>query len=313
MGCWVSSQREARKKDTLSEERVRKLDEIGFSWDTAAPPTWDERLDELMKYKTEHGHCNVPKSLGPLGVWVGTQRLQRRKDKLSEGRIEKLDDLGFNWGIARGTPPTWDERHEELKEYKAEHGDCNVVQTQGPLGIWVHNKRARRKKGKLSEEEIQKLDDLDFNWGTERVLRGPLTTWDERLNELRKYKAEHGNCNVPAKQGSLGEWVRNQRYRKCNMSKARVQKLDDLGFEWGPTHIPATIGDYWDNKKNYTRVERPPVPYTDGQSCLRTCQKCKVDATTDSLVYRCSNCGNWYHEECHVPGGHTCNNLNCYS
>ena len=43
-------------------------------------------------------------------------------------------------------------------------------------------------------------------------------------------------------------------------------------------------GDYWENVKNYTRVERPPVPYTDGQSSSRTCQKCKEDATTFIVV-----------------------------
>ena len=101
------------------------------------------------------------------------------------------------------------------------------------MGDWVHNIRRRRKKGKLSEEQIQKLDNLGFSWGTDRALRGTLPTWDERFDELRKYKTKHGNCSVPQRQGPLGQWVSKQRYRKDKLSEKRVQKLDDLGFNWG--------------------------------------------------------------------------------
>ena len=49
-----------------------------------------------------------------------------------------------------------------------------------------------------------------------------------------KYKAKHGHCNVPTRQGSLGKWVNNQRsaYTKGKLSVERVRKLDDIGFGW---------------------------------------------------------------------------------
>ena len=256
---WIYSQHHAERR-----KRARNLDDLHFNWGAHGPggkpgpspvkvaaastscpaakttvralvpiSTWDERLDELVKYKTEHGHCNVPKRHERLGRWVDTQRSRRKQGKLSEVRVKKLDDLGFNWGTARGILPTWDERYEELKHHKLEHGTCNISQSQGPLGDWVHNVRRRRKKGKISEEQIQRLDDLGFSWGTDRALRGTLPTWDERLDELRKYKTKHGNCSVPQRQGPLGQWVSKQRYRKDKLSEKRVQKLDDLGFNWG--------------------------------------------------------------------------------
>ena len=49
----------------------------------------------------EFGNCNVPVSHKPLGTWVSTQRTQRRQSgegKLSQDRIRRLDELGFNWG-----------------------------------------------------------------------------------------------------------------------------------------------------------------------------------------------------------------------
>ena len=104
----------------------------------------------------------------------------------------------------------WNVMYREMETFKAEHGHCNVPQKQGSLGVWASKQRQARKKDKLFEARVQKLDDLGFNWGNNRDPRDTLSTWDERLRQLKKYKAEHGNCNVPQKsQGSLGEWQNN--------------------------------------------------------------------------------------------------------
>ncbi|EJK44642.1 hypothetical protein THAOC_36805 [Thalassiosira oceanica] len=58
-------------------------------------------------------------------------------------------------------------------------------------------------------------------------------TWDERFDELTHYKAGHGHCNVPRNEGSLGQWVINQRKaeKKGKLSDARKLRLDGIGFE----------------------------------------------------------------------------------
>ncbi|EJK47752.1 hypothetical protein THAOC_33510 [Thalassiosira oceanica] len=222
LGKWVHNQRTERKNDKLSEKRVQKLDGLGFVWKPrSSPMTWDERLAELTRYKDAHGDCRVPRSHGPLCHWVKGQRAARKKDKLSEERIRKLDNLGFEWS----NTCQWDERLDELTSYMEEHGNCDVPQGQGALGTWVHNQRQR--KGNLTNERVQQLDNLGFNWG--RISHG----WDERLDDLIEYKAEHGHCNVPQGQGTLGIWVHNQRLRKRQLSEERLKKLDDLNFNWG--------------------------------------------------------------------------------
>ena len=249
LGGWVQHQRKVRKKGKLLEERVQKLDELGFVW---APPrgprrgtnsAWNERLDELAKYQAEHGHCNVPQSHGPLGKWVQHQRLNLKEGKLLEERVQKLDELGIVWapprgprGPPRGTNSAWNERLDELARYKAEHGHCSVPAIQGSLGRWVHMQRRNRKKGKLLEERVQKLDELGFVWAPPPGPPGGTNSiWNERLDELAKYKAEHGHCNVPASRGSLGRWVHNQRsyVKKGELSKECVKGLDGLDFNWG--------------------------------------------------------------------------------
>ena len=203
-------------------------------------PKWDERLEQLIKYKAEHGHCSVSVSQGPLGGWVQHQRKVRKKGKLLEERVQKLDELGFVWapprGPRRGTNSAWNERLDELAKYQAEHGHCNVPQSHGPLGKWVQHQRLNLKEGKLLEERVQKLDELGIVWAPPPGPPGGTNSiWNERFDELAKYKAEHGHCNVPASRGSLGRWVHNQRsyVKKGELSKECVKGLDGLDFNWG--------------------------------------------------------------------------------
>ena len=66
------------------------------------------------------GHCNVPATYrhSPLGTWVGKQReeYKKLKDKkssqLDKYRIDKLNDIGFQWSLLNWTTVSWDDRFE---------------------------------------------------------------------------------------------------------------------------------------------------------------------------------------------------------
>jgi len=69
-------------------------------------------------------------------------------------------------------------------------------------------------------------------------------TWDERYGELKRYKEQFGDCNVPQdweENPLLGNWVDAQRrfQSKGLLSAKRKTRLDELGFDWGPlTFLP---------------------------------------------------------------------------
>ena len=50
LGEWVSKQRQLDKQGRLSEERVRKLDRLGFVWDKDEA-NWEANFQELKRYK----------------------------------------------------------------------------------------------------------------------------------------------------------------------------------------------------------------------------------------------------------------------
>ena len=131
LGKWVNRQRVAYGAGSLAQDRIDRLSSIGFKWKQTDPETvpWETRFDELVQYKAKHGTCSVPNRLGPLGRWVTSQRSAYMAGSLARDRIQRLSSIGFKW---RKRLP-WETRFDELAQYKAKHGDCNVQARQGKL------------------------------------------------------------------------------------------------------------------------------------------------------------------------------------
>ncbi len=130
-----------------------------------------EGLGYLKAYKKEHRDCRVPerfktKDSYGLGLWVSNRRRDYKEGALSQDRIDALEALGFIWDpIEHG----FREGLSRLSVYKKEHRDCRVphkfkTKDGYGLGLWVSNRRADYKRGKLSQERIEALEALGFIW-----------------------------------------------------------------------------------------------------------------------------------------------------
>ena len=126
---WVAAQRVFCKRGMLLGKRMARLDGLGFAWqvspgrkrrhsnilarvsypnvpttleDSALSVSWEDRFAQLVAFRHQHGHCNVPyKSAehGELGRWVTTQRTFARYGLLRSERKEKLDEIQFVWDL----------------------------------------------------------------------------------------------------------------------------------------------------------------------------------------------------------------------
>ncbi|MDY4960476.1 MAG: Helicase associated domain protein, partial [Chlamydia suis] len=233
LASWVSHQRRDFKEGKLSEDRIARLEEIGFVW-RVLEEEWEENFLELQRFREEHGHCKVPRGYPQnpqLASWVSDQRKKFKKGKLAEDKIARLEEIGFVWDVLE---EEWEKNFLELKRFQAELGHCNVpsVYPQNPsLGVWVSNQRADFKKGKLAEDKIARLEEIGFVWD---VLE---EAWEENFLELQRFREEHGHCNVPNRypqNPQLASWVSNQRYafKKGELSEDKIVRLEELGFVW---------------------------------------------------------------------------------
>ncbi len=124
-------------------------------------------VSELVRFKEEHGHCNVPRGWSEnleLGSWVTTQRYNYRRGKLSPDRVERLEARGFEWDPIAAL---WEERFSELVRFKEEHGHCDVPMgwsENAALGKWVGHQRTRAKKGIMTDEQRRRLEEIGFRF-----------------------------------------------------------------------------------------------------------------------------------------------------
>jgi hypothetical protein len=171
---WIGDQRLIRKRGRLSEDRIRRLDELGFEWESDAAK-WDEMFERLAVYKMQNATCAVPLKWAEdpeLARWVNRQRSNKKRRLLSEDQLRRLNALGFEWDPRSAL---WESMFACLVAFKAHTGHCRVpIRWRDPaqldrdnarLASWVNHQRQLRKHGRLSEDRIRRLDELRFDWG----------------------------------------------------------------------------------------------------------------------------------------------------
>ena len=246
LAAWISNQRERRKKCLITDEQARRLDELGFTWQHRERGSWEDRYQDLLKFKEKHGHCNVPvtyKETAKLGGFVNSMRTKKASGDLSQQRIELLERVGFQWAIKElANADAWDSRYAQLVAFKATHGHCKVPYAwpENPLlGRWGGQQRQQKKSGKLHPKREEMLNAVGFDWGFTRDLGGvnPKDLWALRYEQLVEFKKQNGHCVVPYNQPDnrqLGIWVSNQRSnRKQNkLTPERERLLNEIEFSW---------------------------------------------------------------------------------
>lgn len=249
-------------KTILTQDRVQKLNDIDFVWNVREKQ-FEQNLGELRIYKEMNGHIDPRYMNGKLALWVrrmekeyrlylqatskeaedAVMSTERRLALESVGFCEQMFDEPRPRSTVKHQRATWEERFEELQEYKKVNGDCLVSKNYGPLGSWVRSQRHLRKEqgtmgvsfeggGQLSQDRVDRLNDLGFVWDVHQY------QWNQTYHDLLAYRNEHGDCNVPMSFGGLGLWVFNQRahynsYRRgqsSHMTESRLQMLESIGF-----------------------------------------------------------------------------------
>jgi flagellar biosynthesis GTPase FlhF len=166
-----------RKKEQMEYARQRKREqEEQVPKARGKQKTFDDRMEDLKRFKETHGHANVSISEDKsLGQFCNKTRHTRKNPgngkQLTAERIAALDALGFIWTTQEYVTRSFDEWIHDLREYKKTHGHVNVNRHEdSSLSRFCvdvrHSLKQAEKDGtrKLTEERIARLDDLGFKW-----------------------------------------------------------------------------------------------------------------------------------------------------
>ncbi|VEU34724.1 unnamed protein product [Pseudo-nitzschia multistriata] len=109
LAMWVKRQRHQhnllaeKKPSTLTGERIKLLESIGFIWN-CLDSAWEKNFQDLRAFAICHGHFSVPHTYEKntkLSSWVVNQRRQcklvedGKPSSMTKHRFEKLEQIGF--------------------------------------------------------------------------------------------------------------------------------------------------------------------------------------------------------------------------
>ncbi len=256
LGSWIQTQRRVYSGAVtggLTEEKVRKLNEIGMIWD-ARDQSWNNALAELQTYFNEHGNLDIKARYETpdgfkLGRWVCNLRTKVRTKGLDQAltpeQQQQLAELGMIWDR---NSEKWEDYFEAAENYYKTHGNLDVmtkyVTENGlPLGRWL-SEISHQACGEnqdqisLSEEQLKRLRSIGF-----RQEKKTDRQWNEKYMLARNYYETYGNLNIPLSYSingvRLGRWIANVRSKRKHpassgmvLGEERIRQLDSIGMNW---------------------------------------------------------------------------------
>jgi len=236
VGQWVNVQRvNYRKKQFLSESRIRRLEAIGMDWQTADERFWNESYQNCKLYFEQHGSLEGIRTADPhLAAWLVFQRKKYKEGALSTEKIQLLEAVGMIWSF-----DTWEQFYEAAKRFYEQNGHLDIqvgyVTEDGlKLGRWFRTMRNMHREGTLSEKKQKLLEDIGMKWDSQ-IMRN----WFDKYRLAKEYFEEHGNLNIKVKyiapDGTrLGTWISTQRshYLKGILSDEQIEMLEKIGMVW---------------------------------------------------------------------------------
>jgi hypothetical protein len=205
---------------------------------------WMSKFLAVQAFYRKYEHLSIPDKT--LSQWLTYQRLHAKT--LDDRRLALLDSIKYKDAQVSGgrkrDEEKWKTRYGELEKFVLEKGSMRGLPTS--LRSWINRQKSKFKDHLLQPNQQRLLEEIGVDLPGDKPRAGSDskkthydTTWMGNYHKLKRYREEHGDCNVPYRftdDPSLGEWVSNQRKRlKLNgkdHDDYRVEKLNKQGFEW---------------------------------------------------------------------------------
>ena len=211
---WLKCLCERLKYNKIGNAKLKLLEKLDFSPDEWRAKLskqeefqrWETKYQELRIFHNQNGHVDLPKG-HRLIPWIRDQKheykllMETKESKMTLSKMQKLIEIGFVFQKLKPRPPTWQERLQQLKQFKERYGHCDVRKDEKTgLGTWVINQRYKynqfkkgERKTNIPEELLRELADIGFNF---QLGKTP-GNWDDWYQELVEYKAIVSHISFP--------------------------------------------------------------------------------------------------------------------
>jgi len=230
---------EARKESGSHRRENRAL---------RASAEWEQRLVELLEFKLAHGHAKVPRGWPQDRSWpTGSQTSDGWCGRgFARGPVPAPAGMRVHWEGQKerllAQEQTWQRMLGALRTFQRTFGHLDVPRgwhVEPRLPGWMATQRLLRRRGKLHQDRLSRLDELGFKWTQLRNGSAPVRpqppggrsgAWDRMFVALQEYRRTYGNCNVPAAGRPIGDWPPGWRISARSKGAAILLRNDSVSW-----------------------------------------------------------------------------------
>lgn len=213
---------------------------------------WDKWLADLISYKEKFGHCLVSESQKEYGLlyhWILNQRKNYKCNILKKDRIDRLNNIGFNWAPK---DTIFYQNYKIAKKFYERTGHLRIKTKRKDIYKWLDGNRRSYQNGTLTQDRIDALNAISFDLSAE--IKDLKNLFDKNLQDLKDYGSKIGEINLKDsdKNRKLVIWLQSIRskYLRGKLTKDQITKLEESG-------VALDIYEYrWDEKLNKYHKEK---------------------------------------------------------
>ena len=256
---WAADQRRAYKKGALSEEKKKKLDDIGYPFmQTKADKSerrkqpsekqkqkWLENAEKVIAFAESHAPDELRTDTVYDGLniygWIKAQRRRFEDGKITDERQVEIMQRILNSKLLDKTSH-WDLMYEVAVRFFAEHGfetavPADIVVDGSSLKSWLNNEKNivwGNYDTSRTAEQLEKLAKIGI---TPDMKNGLDRRWDRQLERVRAFVEEKGRLpyySVRRKdEFPIAVWINNQKNKAKQgmLTEEQIKMLSNLGVE----------------------------------------------------------------------------------
>ena len=204
LGIWCNSRRQDKKVGRLTKERIGKLEQLpNWFWD------WDKQFDnnyqQLFEFVSTEDRIPSTNAINAiekkLGGWCSRIRNYMRNGKLDDIKIKRMEKIdGWYW-----EKNYFDDNYHNLLEWvnisdrlPSHHSKDSIEKSLGSLCCQF---RLSRKKNKLSQDKIEKLEQIPhWYWEAGKPVKKSIT---EQPKQTKTSKEKTGKSSPKSQLSEL--------------------------------------------------------------------------------------------------------------
>ena len=256
---WAADQRRAYKKGAISEEKKKKLDDLGYPFkqtkaersERRKQPSekqkqkWLENAEKVLTYIESHTPDELRQNTEYDGLniyaWIKAQRKRFEDGKITDERQFEIMRKILN-SKALDKTSHWELMYEAAVRFFEEHGfdtavPADIIVDGSSLKSWINNEKNivwGNYNTPRTTEQLEKLAKIGI---TPDMKNGLDRRWDRQLERVRAFVEEKGRLpyySVRRKdEFPIAVWINNQKNKAKQgmLTEEQIKMPSNLGVE----------------------------------------------------------------------------------